>query len=203
VQLLGRTDEAAALFDKGKALEPQSAFTGVALGFKLMNPVLARRPEDLPQLLEEAWPLIPERVPATWGQTSVLFNAAQASAIAGLDEYVEKLYDRIVDLAGLVTHSWFDGTLTRRVAAMCAARLQRWDEAEEHLNIALRQVEEMPNRMDAARVHYWYGRVLAERGRFADAREHFEKALDGFRRIGMPLHVEWTEERLRELSTRV
>jgi len=202
-QLLGRADEATGYFDEGIALEPQSAFTGIALGFKLLNPIFRGRLQDLPALLEEARPLLPDDVPASWGRMSVLVGAAHASATAGLDDYVEELYDRIVAVADLVPHTWFDASLTRRVAGMCALRLKRWDEAEEHFRIALRQAGEIPNHIDEPRIHYWYGRLLAERGRSGEARAHFTEALAGFRHMRMPLHVQWTEERLQELASRV
>jgi tetratricopeptide (TPR) repeat protein len=199
-QLLGRLEEATEFFDEAIRLEPPSAFTGIGLGFKLLNPAYAGRREDVVALIEEAWPLVPETVPTTWGSQAVLVGAAQAAVIAGLDEYVEKLYERICQDASFVPHTWFDGVLVRRIAGMCASAMQRWDEAEEHFQVAFRQVEEIPDRLDEPRVHYWYARMLAERGQSERAREHFEQAIVGFQRLGMPLHISWTEDRLRALG---
>jgi class 3 adenylate cyclase/tetratricopeptide (TPR) repeat protein len=197
-QLLGRTEEALTYFDEAIRLEPPSAFTGVALGFKVLNPVYSGERDKLAAMVEEAWPLLPQEVPAGWGPMSVLLGVAQAAAIAGLRDRVDEVYDRVRRAAEAHPHTWFDVSLTRRIAGMCAALLERWDEAEEHYGIAFRQVEEIPDRLDEPRLHFWYARMLADRGD-ARARAHFESALDGFRRLEMPLHVRWTEERIRAL----
>ena len=199
-QLRGRIEEAAEFFDQAIALEPPSAFTGVGLGFKLLNPAYAGRRDEVVALIERAQSLLPERLPATWGSQAVLMGIAQAAVIAGIEEWVDKVYERICEAARFVPHTWFDGVIVSRVAGMCAMTLGRLEEAEEHFQAAFRLVEEIPDRLDEPRVHYWYARMLVERGDAGAARDHFERALDGFRRLGMPLHIEWASERLRAIS---
>jgi tetratricopeptide (TPR) repeat protein len=196
-------DEALVQLDEAIRLEPPSAFTGVGLGFKLLNRAYAEKRDELSALLDEAWPHLPEKIPAGVGPVITLMGAAQAVAILGLTEHAAKLYDRVDTATDHWVHTWFDGALTHRIAGMIAALLERWDDAEEHFRTALRQVDELPNRLDAPRVHYWYARMLLDRGAPDDlpkARELLVKALEGYRRIGMPLHVGWTEERLAALS---
>jgi class 3 adenylate cyclase/tetratricopeptide (TPR) repeat protein len=202
-QLRGRIDEALDYIEKGIELEPPSAFTGVALGFKLLNRAYAGDRDELAALVDEVWTQLPEQIPAGIGPVILLMGAAQAVAILGLTEHAAKLYDRVRTVAGTWAHAWFDGALTQRVAGMIAALLNRWDEAEEHFRTALRQVEEVPDRLDEPRVRYWYARMLVDRGEPGDAdraRELYEQALEGYRRVGMPLHVGWTEERLKALT---
>jgi hypothetical protein len=80
--------------------------------------------------------------------------------------------------------------------------LTRWEDAEAHFARALHDVEAVPDRLDEPRVQYWYARMLVDRGEPGDrekARALFEKSLEGYRRLGMPLHVGWAEARLQSL----
>src|SRR5205807_7942938 len=131
-QLRGRIDEALADIEEGMRVEPPSAFTGIAMGFKLLNRAYAGERDELAALLDEVWTILPEEIPSTIGGLILILGAAQVVAILGLEEHAGKLYDRILKVTETWPHTWFDASLTQRVAGMVAATLHRWDEAENH-----------------------------------------------------------------------
>jgi hypothetical protein len=90
-------------------------------------------------------------------------------------------------------------TLAHRIAGMAATAAGLWDVAQAHFEAAARQVREYPNRIDAPHVLHWHAKMLLERGNANDrgqAQAMLAEALDGYRELGMPLHVASIEAKL-------
>ena len=59
---------------------------------------------------------------------------------------------------------------------MTAGAAREWDAAEQHYERALRQAEELPNRLEIPQVRHWYAVMLLDRGR-PDDRERARSML--------------------------
>jgi tetratricopeptide (TPR) repeat protein len=93
----------------------------------------------------------------------------------------------------------FDGRLLQTAAGMAAARAGRSEAAEEHFNVALRQVNDLPHRLERPHVRHAYARLLLERGGRANAErahEHAEVAVRDYAAIGMSRHAALARELL-------
>ncbi|MCJ7831701.1 MAG: DUF4071 domain-containing protein [Dehalococcoidia bacterium] len=85
---------------------------------------------------------------------------------------------------------------------MAAAAGEQWEKAEEHYRTALRQAHEIPVVIEQPEVRRWYARMLIDRNGPGDrekARQLLTEAIEGYRRIGMPKHVEMADALLSEL----
>ena len=69
--------------------------------------------------------------------------------------------------------------------AMIAATLGRADDADRHFAAAIALCERAGARANLARCHFWWARVLADRGDAATAREHAEIAVALGEELGM------------------
>ena len=95
-----------------------------------------------------------------------------------------------------------DSRLLDTLAGIAAAAGGRWTEAEEHFRTALRRAEEMPHIIEQPEARRFYARMLLDRnapGGCEHARQLLIEAIDMYRRIGMPKHVEMAERMLREV----
>jgi tetratricopeptide (TPR) repeat protein len=86
-----------------------------------------------------------------------------------------------------------------RVRAMVAARQERWEEAERALAEGLALAQAMPYPYAEARLLHLSGRLHADRGQPAAARERLATALAIFQRLGARTDVEQVE---RDLAAR-
>ena len=82
---------------------------------------------------------------------------------------------------------------------MAAAAARNWDAAETHFRTALDLAETLPQRVDQARVRYWYARMLFSRGGPGD-RQRAQGLLAEARSlsVSMRMHgqVQWIDELL-------
>ena len=88
------------------------------------------------------------------------------------------------------------------MAGIAAAAAGQWEKAEEHYKTALRQAHELPHKIEQPEVRRWYARMLLDRDAPGDrdrARELLTEAIEMYRRIGMPKHVQMAERMLREV----
>ena len=196
-QLGGRLDTALGHFDEAIRLEPPSAYSGVGLAFKLLNRAYAGDDDQVDALIDEARPHLWSPPQVGVGSAILTLQLAQASVIRGRPEVAEEAYDAVRGAAGRWATTWFDGASVKRVFGMTAAALSRFDEAEELFRGAVAQIEEMPNRLDAPPVRYWYARMLADRGEPGDrerARELVAASITGAEAIGLPIYLGWAKE---------
>lgn len=76
----------------------------------------------------------------------------------------------------------------------------RWDEAEEHFAASLRACEEGDSRLEAARTHVTWGKVLGLCGNTDATREHFKKAAAQFDASGLSGELERTKRLIDSIS---
>jgi tetratricopeptide (TPR) repeat protein len=119
-------------------------------------------------------------------------------------------YDRVADLyplacEAIATDNIISPTcagLVQTTAGIAAAAGQRWDLAEKHFETALKQAHELPHVIEQPEVRRWYARMLIERNGPDDGDKAcalLSEAVDMYRTIGMPKHLEMTENLLEAL----
>ena len=92
--------------------------------------------------------------------------------------------------------------LWQMVAGIAASCGQQWDVAQEHFETALRQADELPHKIAQPETRRWYAQMLLDRNTPGDrdkARTLLGEAVEMYRTIGMPKHLEMAERMLKEL----
>jgi tetratricopeptide (TPR) repeat protein len=199
--LRGALDESLRYADDAIALEPESAWSGVAWAAKFSNRAMAHDLAGCRTLLDEAADLLTtDGADITTGRWMMVCAAAQGCSMLGFTEDAAALYPVTGALADeLPISNFWDVTLTHRVAGMAAAAAHRWEEAEQHFETASRLVDELPNPLELPNVLHWHAAMLLDRGDPDDcerARAMLVDALAGYRRYGMPLYEAMVEQRL-------
>ncbi len=93
--------------------------------------------------------------------------------------------------------------LAERVWGQALATIQaaHLEEAAIHFTNSLTKFEEGGARLETARTHIAWGKVLQERGNMEAAREHFEKAAAQFQESGMVSELEQAKHLINSLFT--
>jgi class 3 adenylate cyclase/tetratricopeptide (TPR) repeat protein len=168
--------------------EPLSAWSKAGLTALVANRTMAGDVEAVDAALAgelDDIPLGADAVPL--GRVGELLTAAESYSRLGRTDLVERLYPFVLEWVERYPVRVFDWTLTARVAGMCAAALERWDEAEAHFEAAIRAAEELSDPGDLPAVQHRYAEMLLARGDVERAEPLLAGALDGYRRLGMPL----------------
>ena len=100
---------------------------------------------------------------------------------------------------------WPVSRLTQTVAGIAAAAAEEWEAAEDHFQTALRQAESFPNRLEQAEIRRFHAMKLIDRSAPDDrqrAQTLLNEALQSYKRIGMPRHVEMTQTLLARAAER-
>jgi tetratricopeptide (TPR) repeat protein len=82
---------------------------------------------------------------------------------------------------------------TQTIAGIAAAAARHWEAAEEHFQIALRQAESLPNRLEQAEIRRFHAMMLIDRAAAGDREEAqtlLREAMESYTQIGMPRHIE-------------
>ncbi len=111
-------------------------------------------------------------------------------------ERAAELYPLTLEAVERTTLTNF-GLLVLAPAAIAAAAGQHWEVAEQHFDAAQRQVDDMPHKLEQARVRYWHASMLVDRNGPGDrdrARRLVGQAITGFRQMGMPIYLKRAEE---------
>jgi tetratricopeptide (TPR) repeat protein len=132
----------------------------------------------------------------------MLLAAVEGLAVLGERDEACKLYPLVEE--ALDTRALLDegGGLLQTVAGIAASAAGQWEKAEEHYENALRLAHDIPYRIEQPEVRRWYARMLIDRDAPGDrvkARELLTEAIDTYRGIGMPKHVQMAEALLREV----
>jgi len=140
--------------------------------------------------------------PNTGGSWTVLFCAVEALAILGEKAEAARLYPLIQEgMKTGILFRGFDLRLLDTLAGIAAGAGGKWAQAEEHFRTALRRAEELPHVIEQPEARRFYARMLLDRNAPGDretARRLLTEAVEMYRRIGMPKHVELAEALLRE-----
>lgn len=133
------------------------------------------------------------------GSWTLAALGAEAIGLVG-GRWAGRLHDLVREaIATGTVMRQFDGRLLQTAAGMAAAQAGRNEAAEEHFNVALRQVSDLPHRLERPHVLHAYARLLLERGGRANAErahEHAEVAVRDYASIGMSRHVALARELL-------
>jgi tetratricopeptide (TPR) repeat protein len=133
----------------------------------------------------------------------VLFTAVEGLAVLGERAEAAKLYPLVLEAMKTGTVSrFYDSRLLDTLAGIAASAGENWVQAEEHFQTALRRAEEMPYVIEQPEARRFYARMLLDRNAPGDrekARQLLEEAIEMYKKIGMPKHVEMAETLLREL----
>ncbi len=137
-------------------------------------------------------------VPARTGVWEMFVRVVEALAVLGELDEASRLYPTARELAARGAALLFFGeTLVQKVAGIAAAAGERWEEAEEHFEAALRHADEIPVRIEQPEVRRWYAWFLTRRDRGHDgakADRLLSEALERYETIGMPRHAEWARQ---------
>ncbi|MEX2393277.1 MAG: hypothetical protein WD826_02240, partial [Actinomycetota bacterium] len=152
-----------------------------------------------------------ERALAAWSQLTTPtsgepnrtgFSSGHLAAIEGLamlgeHEEVARLHDVTADICareGRIFRSW-DYRLNDTIAGISATCARRFEEAEAHLQGAIRLAEGLPYVLEQPEAYRAYARMLIARGTAGDADQanrYIAQAIDEYEHLGMPKHVELT-----------
>ncbi|MGN6472128.1 MAG: ATP-binding protein [Mycobacteriales bacterium] len=198
--LRGRIDEGLEMAEQSALVEPASSWSGVAWASRLMNRSYAGDTVSVEAMVDDQLEVLrslPE--PAPFGLVDMVNVAAEAAAVLGRRDWCAAFYPRLAVDAEQVPLRPFDCALLQRVAGMAAACTEDWDRAERHFETALKQASSFPAVLDEPQVRHFYGKMLLDRGDAGDrrrARELLDSALDGYRRMGIPIRAAMVEELL-------
>lgn len=196
-RLLGesqRTIEAA-------ARSGHSVYFALGLGFRALAESRLGRDADAQETLSQAY-----EVKAKYGaqvmmadwlaviSMEVLYNAGRIrEALSHADETMAVAQS----CGGIFAEGW-----ARRIWAHALAKLESppWDEAEKHFAESVRLFESGEARVQAARTHAAWGKLLGGRGEINAAREHLENAMTQFKESGLERELDESQQLFRALS---
>jgi hypothetical protein len=140
--------------------------------------------------------------PNSWGGWQLLLFAVEGLWILGERDQAAALYPLVLELlANGTVLTEFHGRLTERVAGIAAAAGRQWNAAEAHFLTAVGQAEALPHPLEGAETRRFYAQMLLDRAAPDGAERAADLlggAVDVYRRIGMPRHLEMTEALLAE-----
>jgi class 3 adenylate cyclase/tetratricopeptide (TPR) repeat protein len=143
--------------------------------------------------------------PASFGASTMLFAAVEGLAVLGERAEAAKLYPLVLER--MQTGNLFrpiDSRLIDTLAGIAAGAGNNWAHAEEHFRSALRRAEELPNIIEQPEARRFYARMLLDRNAPGDrekARQLLTEAIEVYRRLSMPKHIEMAEALLAQAQT--
>ena len=136
--------------------------------------------------------------PPLLGSRLFAIQAVEGLAVLGERREAAALYFAAKDSVDDGCLMWGTG-LTERRAGIAAACGEQWEVAEQHFEASLQQVHEIPFRVEQPEVRRWYAWMLLDRNQAGDkekATTLLNEAIEMYKEIGMPRHVELAEELL-------
>ncbi len=134
-----------------------------------------------------------------WDVWDQLVNVVEGLALLGQHGDAAGLYRLVTKgIKKGVVISW-QLRLWQMVAGIAAACGQHWDAAQEHYETALQQAHDLPHKIAQPEVRRWYAQMLLDRNQDGDrdkARTLLDEAMNQYRTIGMPKHLEMAERAL-------
>ena len=199
----GWWDEAIESFETSVQENTWDAWNGWSWGALLMAKASAGH-ADVPRLWsDQRAGLATHGEPALAGRRILAAVGVDALVLVGERGEAARLYLLIADIVsdGLVVGG-AAGNLIENTAGIAAAAGEQWEVAEEHFETALRQAREMPDTIAEPEVRRCYARMLLDRDAAGDkdkARTLLGEAIEMYRTIGMPKHLEMAEGMLERL----
>ena len=134
------------------------------------------------------WQMVPNVVEA-------LATLGHLSLVADCYVHVRKALDKGTVIA-------INLQLWQMVAGIAAGAGEQWDVAQAHFETALRQAHDLPHKTARPEVRRWYAQMLLDRNGAGDrdkARTLLGEAVEMYRTLGMPKHLEMAERMFEEL----
>ena len=97
----------------------------------------------------------------------------------------------LIDTGAVVL--WPVFRFTQTIAGIAASAAHQWEAAEDHFQIALKQAESFPDRLEQAEIRRFHAMMMLDRAALGDrakAQTLLSEALESYRHIGMPRHIE-------------
>jgi class 3 adenylate cyclase/tetratricopeptide (TPR) repeat protein len=204
----GDWDQAMAAFDEATTLEEgaPAALAGAAAAFRVLVRAYSGDPAGALAMFEERRRGLrqPGR-PRHLRDWAALLTLPEALTVVGATREAAALYPVVREAVdtGMVLR-YYDCALIQAVAGQCAVAAGDWAAAEGHYRTALRQADELPHRIAQPEVRRWFAQMLLDRdapGDAEQARQLLARAVEGYRRVGMPRHVEMAERLLTPTSS--
>ena len=130
------------------------------------------------------------------GSWWMLALVIEGLAMLGEHSQAGELYPLVLELLDTGGISlWPVSRLTQTSAGIAAAAAHNWKAAEEHFEIAVRQAEAFPQRLELAEIRRFHAMMLIDRAARGDrekAQALLKEALDSYTQIGMPRHLQMT-----------
>ena len=202
--LRGSWDKAHENFQKAAELEVPGIMTGFCIGPFFLFTAYAREREAAIALLQSMKDIqIHTDRPNTMGVWAMLVTLIEGLAVLGEWEKAAELYPSALNgiSTGNVLRPFFEGIL-QTVAGISAMAGRQWEKAEKHYKTALRHAHEIPHKIEQPEVRRWYAHMLIERNGAGDkekARALLTEAIEMYREIGMPKHLEIAGELLARI----
>ena len=89
------------------------------------------------------------------------------------------------------------------IAGLAAGAERQWEAAEDHFRIVMLQAESLPDSLEQAEIRRFHAMMLVDRAAPGDrekAQTLLREALESYRRIGMPRHVDLTQTLLARVT---
>lgn len=181
--------------EQAAALELEDAWAGADHAALLLLRAYRGESEAVRRLLRRVSRSLPlPGVVNRSGTWELLPAAIEALAVIGDRHAAAELYDAAADAAnGPAVIRYWTKTLPHTSAGIAAACGERWESADAHFLSALRQAEEIPNRVDQAEARRWFAWMLLSRDQPGDrerARELVAEARHRYGEMGMEKHRE-------------
>ena len=185
-------------------LEPVGGFQGWSWGIVFLTLASLGRHDEAMAMFEEARSRLPvPGRPATWGSWAILHNAVEGLALLDEREASASLYPLILETrrTGSLFIRAYDRRTTETLAGIAAHMGARWDDAEAHFETALRHARQIGLTLEQATARRYHAAMLIDRDEPGDrdrAREMLESAIETYRAIGIPRHIEQAEALLKQ-----
>jgi tetratricopeptide (TPR) repeat protein len=195
---LGLWDEAIENDRAAVANELEGAWRNIEWAYLLLHLAYVGRRDEALAMYAERRELLPQPGHvASVGSRTLLVCAVEALAILGERHEAAALYPVVLDVveSGNVWRI-YDGQMIHTIAGIAAAAGRHWDAAEKHFEVAIRTAQELADRIDDTHARRFYARMLLDRDAEGDrvaAQKLLIEALETYRDIGMPKHVEMTD----------
>jgi tetratricopeptide (TPR) repeat protein len=133
-----------------------------------------------------------------YGSWMLLLAVIEGLYVLGEREQAAVLYRDVNEL--IDTGTIFVQILSRfprTAAGISAGAARNWNVAEEHFRIGLEQAQALPNQLEQAEIRRFHAMMLLDRAGPGDrekAQTLLREALESYKQIGMPRHIEiaWT-----------
>jgi tetratricopeptide (TPR) repeat protein len=139
-----------------------------------------------------------------YGSWMLLLAVIEGLFVLGEREQAAMLYRDVRELTQ--TGTIFVQIMSRfpqTVAGISAAAARNWNVAEEHFRIGLEQAEALPNRLEQTDIRRFHAMMLLDRAAKGDrekANALLNQALETYKQIGMPRHIQMTQALLEQVA---